>query len=98
MTMAEARITTSSAAGKAFEPTHWTMVLAAADTQTPSAPQALEALCRKYRPPIYAFLRAQGNSHEDAEDLAQGFLAYLIANRSLRNMHPAKGKFRSFLL
>src|SRR5207253_8343443 len=60
--------------------------------------EALEELCRKYWFPLYAFLRRQGRSPEDAKDLTQGFLAQFLAKDRLRRAEPAKGKFRSFLL
>lgn len=81
-----------------FENTHWTIVLDAASQQTAEAHQALGQLCKTYWPPLYAFLRAQGRSRADAEDLTQGFLTYLLDKNGLRHVHPAKGKFRSFLL
>lgn len=72
--------------------------MAAADNQSPNACKALEQLCEKYWYPLYAFLRRQGRSPEDAKDLTQGFFAHLLAKDRLQNVHPAKGKFRSFLL
>jgi RNA polymerase sigma-70 factor (ECF subfamily) len=82
----------------AFERTHWTMVLGAAKQQSPEAQVALEQLCKTYWPPLYAFLRGQGRSRADAQDLTQGFLVHLLAKDRLQKVQPAKGKFRSFLL
>ena len=59
---------------------------------------ALEALCRAYWPPLYSFLRRQGHSPHDAEDLVQGFLARLLAREDLAEVGPEKGRFRTFLL
>jgi RNA polymerase sigma factor (sigma-70 family) len=73
-------------------------VLAAGETRSPNADQALEALCRTYWYPLYAFLRRRGCGAEDAQDLTQAFLLSLLARKSLRQVAPAKGKFRSFLL
>jgi len=81
-----------------FSQTHWTVVLAAADNESPDAAIALEQLCGKYWYPLYAFLRRQGRSPEDAKDLTQGFFAHLLVKDRLQNVHPTKGKFRSFLL
>lgn len=81
-----------------FEQTHWSVVLPAANRHEPGAPEALEQLCRTYWPPLYAFLRWQGQSPENAKDLTQGFFAHLLDGDRLRDVHPAKGKFRSFLL
>jgi DNA-directed RNA polymerase specialized sigma24 family protein len=81
-----------------FENTHWTMVLDAARQQSSAGLEALEQLCKTYWPPLYAFLRGQGRSRADAQDLTQGFLVHLLAKDRLHDVHPAKGKFRSFLL
>jgi RNA polymerase sigma-70 factor (ECF subfamily) len=74
------------------------VILPAAGQQTPAAQEALEQLCRIYWPPLYAFLRRQGRTPEDAKDLTQGFFGHLLAGSRLQQVHPAKGKFRSFLL
>jgi serine/threonine protein kinase len=82
-----------------FAQTHWTLVLAAAERQSPGGQEALEHLCRAYWYPLYAFLRKSGRSPHDAQDLVQGFFAHLLAKESrLKSAHPAKGKFRTFLL
>jgi RNA polymerase sigma-70 factor (ECF subfamily) len=82
-----------------FNQTQWTIILGAADQRLPGAEAALEQLCRTYWPPIYAFLRKQGRTPEDAKDLTQGFFAHLLSKESrLQNLEPSKGKFRSFLL
>jgi DNA-directed RNA polymerase specialized sigma24 family protein len=81
-----------------FDQTHWSLILPAAGQQTPGAQEALAQLCTIYWPPLYAFLRRQGRSPEDAKDLTQGFFGHLLAANRLQQVHPAKGKFRSFLL
>lgn len=83
-----------------FASTRWTMVLAAGDSQIPSveAWNALSDLCRIYWRPLYLFLRRQGMSQDDAQDLTQGFFAKLISDRSYRRADREKGRFRSFLL
>jgi RNA polymerase sigma-70 factor (ECF subfamily) len=48
--------------------------------------------------PLYAFLRRQGHSPHDAEDLVQGFLARVLAREDLAGVAPEKGRFRTFLL
>lgn len=75
------------------------MVLAAADRQAVGADQAMDQLCHVYWYPLYAFLRRSGRSPHDAQDLVQGFFTHLLAKESrLKSAHPAKGRFRSFLL
>ncbi|MHC1767257.1 MAG: RNA polymerase sigma factor [Verrucomicrobiia bacterium] len=81
-----------------FATTHWTVVLAAGNGNSPQAADALERLCRTYWFPLYAYIRRRGRSPEDAQDLTQGFLASLLSTHSLGTIHPAKGRFRSFLL
>ena len=85
--------------GAQFAQTHWTIVLAAAERNSPGGQEALDQLCRAYWYPLYAFLRKSGHSSHDAQDLVQGFLGHLLARESrLKSAHPTKGKFRTFLL
>jgi len=81
-----------------FTATHWSVVLAAAQLESPQAAEALETLCRTYWYPLYAFLRRQGHSPPDAEDLLQGFFARFLEKDGLANVDRTKGRFRSFLL
>jgi len=86
-------------AGQAlFSTTHWSVVLAATGKDTPEATAALERLCRTYWYPLYAYVRREGHSPLDAQDLTQEFFARLLARNSLVRVGPQKGKFRSFLL
>jgi len=79
-----------------FPSTLWSLVLNAG-ASTGASP-ALEDLCRSYWPPLYSFLRRQGQPPHDAEDLVQGFLARLLAREDLAEVGPEKGRFRTFLL
>jgi RNA polymerase sigma factor (sigma-70 family) len=83
-----------------FGTTQWSVVLAAGESQTdPAASRAaLTQLCETYWPPLYTYLRATGHSKHDAQDLTQGFFAYLIENKIYARTDREKGKFRSFLL
>jgi RNA polymerase sigma-70 factor (ECF subfamily) len=81
-----------------FATTHWSVVLAAGQSASPNAQQALEKLCRNYWYPLYAFVRRQGNSPEDAQDLTQEFFARLLDREFVALADPARGRFRSFLL
>ena len=77
----------------------WTTVKAAGQQDgSLQAQLALERLCRTYWYPLYAFLRQQGKSPEDAEDLTQAFFAHLMEKEALKNVLPERGRFRSFLL
>src|SRR5437870_13719715 len=74
------------------------MVLAAGHSHVPGAPEALDKLCRSYWYPLYAFVRRQGYNPHDAQDLTQGFFAWLLESKHLRAAAVERGKFRSFLL
>jgi len=84
--------------GGQFALTHWSVVLAAGRGDSTHARSALEKLCRTYWQPIYAFVRRQGHSPHDAQDLTQEFFVRLLENKSLADVDRAKGRFRSFLL
>ena len=73
-------------------------MLTAAETGSQQAAEALEKLCRSYWYPLYAYVRRQGHSPPDAEDLTQSFFARLLQKNYLDQVHPEKGRFRSFLL
>ncbi len=90
----------STLGGGSFQSTRWTLVLAAgAENATPSqSHEALSELCRIYWRPVYLFLRRNGHSPDDAQDLTQGFFADLIETRSYARADREKGRFRSFLL
>lgn len=81
-----------------FCTTHWSVVLASRDPNLPGATAALECLCRSYWYPLYAYLRRDGYSPHDAQDLTQEFLTRLIVHQDLRAVEPGRGKFRSYLL
>ncbi len=85
-------------AGGQFASTQWSIVLAARDAEPARAREALSALCETYWRPLYLYARRCGQSPEDAQDLAQGFLAHLMEKESLRHVDPGLGRFRAFLL
>jgi RNA polymerase sigma-70 factor (ECF subfamily) len=81
-----------------FRTTHWSVVLKAADGESPERQSALATLCRSYWYPLYAFARRQGRNPEEAEDAVQEFFARLLAINNLAAVRPEHGRFRSFLL
>ena len=83
---------------RTFATTHWSVVLEAADTANAGANEALERLCTTYWYPLYAYVRRQGYSPQDAEDLIQSFLARVLDRNLFRLADPNRGRFRSFLL
>jgi len=80
-----------------FATTHWSVVLAAKDSDSAAA-RALEQLCRDYWRPIYAYIRRDGRGPADAQDLTQEFLSRFIEKDWLGHLQDRRGKFRSFLL
>lgn len=80
-----------------FPTTRWSVVLGAA--QGSEAPRrALHELCAAYWRPLYAFLRRDGLSPEDAEDVVQGFLTSLLASTAMAGVDRERGRFRSYML
>src|SRR6476661_5319962 len=90
----------TSARATLFPSTRWTIVLEAGDDEVSSRQSlsALSELCRIYWRPLYLFLRREGFSPDDAQDLTQGFFADLIETRAYARADREKGRFRSFLL
>ena len=81
----------------AFATTHWSIVLTA-QGRSPAADEALEKLCRTYWWPLYGFVRRNGYTPEEAQDLTQGFFARLLERRELETVRQEKGRLRSYLL
>lgn len=81
-----------------FALTRWSIVLAAGRSDSTHARDSLEKLCQEYWHPLYAFVRRQGHSPHDAQDLTQEFFARLLQKNYLGGVDRAKGRFRSFLL
>jgi RNA polymerase sigma factor (sigma-70 family) len=81
-----------------FATTRWTMVREAAQGGSESAREALGGLFLTYWRPLYRFVRRQGKSPQDAEDLVQGFFTHLLSHNGLRLADHHRGRFRAFLL
>ena len=82
----------------AFVTTHWSVVLSAQNEDSPQSAEALATLCSAYWFPLYAFVRRQGRSPHDAQDLTQEFFARLLEKDYLKSAAREKGRFRTFLL
>ncbi len=78
-----------------FATTRWSIVLAA---KHEDSQQAMETLCRAYWYPLYAYVRRDGHTAHDAQDLTQEFFARLLEKDWLRAAGPEHGRFRTFLL
>jgi DNA-directed RNA polymerase specialized sigma24 family protein len=83
---------------RVFLTTRWTEVIQAAQAHAPGGAAALENLCGQYWYPLYAYVRRQGFSPHDAQDLTQAFFARFLEKNFLAQVDRARGKFRSFLL
>jgi len=59
-----------------FASTHWSVVLAAGETKSAQADEAMDRLCRSYWYPLYAYVRRKGYGADEAQDLTcfQSFL------------------------
>jgi RNA polymerase sigma-70 factor (ECF subfamily) len=81
----------------AFVTTDWTVVLSA-QCISPKAREALEKICRSYWRPLYAFVRREGYSREEAQDSTQAFFARFLERRDLDAVRREKGRLRSYFL
>jgi RNA polymerase sigma factor (sigma-70 family) len=83
-----------------FPSTHWSVVFAAgrSEAEPQMAGAALAELCQGYWAPLYGFVRSRGHAVHDAQDLTQGFFAYVLEHKVYARANRQKGRFRSFLL
>jgi DNA-directed RNA polymerase specialized sigma24 family protein len=84
--------------GSRFATTRWSVVAAAGNSPSPQSQQALEQLCASCWYPLYVFTRRRGHAAAEAQDLVQGFFAYLLEKGTLATADEARGRFRTFLL
>ncbi len=93
-----ASLDSAPAGNPAFLSTHWSLVLQAAQENSPHAAEALNQLCRAYWFPLYAWVRRKGRSPEEAKDCTQAFFARLLEKKYLKLADRERGRFRTFLL
>jgi RNA polymerase sigma-70 factor (ECF subfamily) len=77
--------------------TQWSVVAAAGRRSSPESREALAALCTSYWYPLYALVRSQGYTADDAQDVTQDFFAGLLARNDFAAADRTKGRFRSYL-
>lgn len=81
--------------------THWSVLRDLSAEKREVAPERaqdlLAQLCADYWPPLYRFVRYRGYNRADAQDLTQGFFAYLLEKEIYKTPEPEKGQFRTFL-
>jgi RNA polymerase sigma factor (sigma-70 family) len=87
----------NAGAARDFRTTRWSVVLAARNEGSSARP-ALAELCAIYWYPLYAFVRRQGHSSHDAQDLTQEFFARLLSRSWLEAVARERGRFRAWLL
>lgn len=81
-----------------FPRTRWSMVLEARDGPSVQREAAFAEWCRIYWRPVFLFIRSQGNSPQETEDLTQEFFLRLIHGELLKSIDgPERGRLRSFL-
>jgi RNA polymerase sigma factor (sigma-70 family) len=80
-----------------FATTRWSLVLAAGGNGVGASTEALASLCELYWSPVYAIVRRQGYSVDDARDLTQEFFTRVLEKRYFSAADPDRGRFRAFL-
>jgi RNA polymerase sigma factor (sigma-70 family) len=98
MSLADQKANADSSGSERFRTTHWSLVVAAGRRSSPDARDALATLCQIYWYPLYAYIRRQGHSPNDAQDLTQEFFARLLEKNLTGKADRSRGKFRSYLL
>lgn len=77
-----------------FPSSIWTTLLSVRTNPT----SVRDLVVRRYRQPVYDFIRRQGLSHEDAEDITQDVFTQICREGFLERVDPKKGKFRTLVL
>lgn len=80
-----------------FPETRWSLVGAASAGSGERVEAAVRELCERYREPIRRRLAAIGYG-QDADDIANGFVVFLLEKNRFQNFVRGTSKFRSFLL
>lgn len=81
-----------------FPATSWTLVRRARGANEPGAAAALDALCRAYWRPLYAYARGRGLAQADAQDAVQDFFTTALRRELFQQADSEHGRLRSFLL
>lgn len=81
-----------------FPSTSWSLVRRSRGADERTVGAALDALCRAYWRPLYAYVRGRGLGRADAQDAVQDFFATALRRELFQRADEAAGKLRSFLL
>ena len=79
---------------QSFQTTIWTSIRLARDGKS----TAIGDFVTKYRDPVLSYIRRQGFSEQDAEDLSQEVFLAIVKDDLLSRAERDRGRFRSFLL
>ncbi|MBI2899375.1 MAG: sigma-70 family RNA polymerase sigma factor [Planctomycetes bacterium] len=83
---------------RAFPTTLWSSILKPGKPDSDERRRTIEKLFSIYWKPVYCCVRFGWNKPvEDAKDVVQDFFADLLDRDFLKDVDPAKGRFRSFL-
>jgi RNA polymerase sigma-70 factor (ECF subfamily) len=81
-----------------FPQTLWDVLSRARDSDAGTRREGLEELCRHYWKPVYRYVRvAWAKTNEDAKDLTQAFLLWLMEGDALQRYQPERASFRAYL-
>jgi RNA polymerase sigma-70 factor (ECF subfamily) len=81
-----------------FPDTEWSHIVDLGGDDEAARAASFERILRRYWPPVFHYLKAvYRSSHEDAEDMAQGFFAMMIGRMDFATLSPERGRFRTFL-
>jgi DNA-directed RNA polymerase specialized sigma24 family protein len=82
-----------------FGATPWSLIYLIRHGSPPArVDAALGRLCELYWRPIFVFIQACGYDCQDAQDLTQRFILYVIERNHFAQADRTKGRFRSYLL
>lgn len=81
-----------------FPTTQWSLIVRASADDPREREEALTEICKSYWPPVYAFLRSQGNAPHDAEDLTQSLFEKLLKQDDFAKADASRGRLRNYLL
>lgn len=83
---------------RGFPSTHWSLLGEVAGAMSSNQRVALDTLIRRYRCPVYNYVRGRGFNRDEAEDLVQEFFANWLARGLFGRADRTRGRFRDYLL
>ncbi|MEO1278733.1 MAG: hypothetical protein AAFV77_07255 [Planctomycetota bacterium] len=82
-----------------FPTTRWTLIERARSNDPADRERAMEELCQRFWPAIYAAARAIERDTDAAADLTQGFFSDVVLGRGLVvDANPERGRLRTLLM